>query len=127
VEALKSSLIIALGAALGANARYWFGEWFSTKWSNPIPLHTLLINVSGSLLLGIFMAISVAKGWGNGWKLLVAVGFAGGFTTFSTFSAETMNLIRDGKVAECFAYILLSVLLSAGGCFAGYSLARTLV
>ncbi|MGI8923507.1 MAG: FluC/FEX family fluoride channel [Fimbriimonadales bacterium] len=61
---------------------------YTGKWTPTIPWHTLMINVSGSLVLGAFMALALAKGWGTGWRLLIAVGFAGGFTTFSAFAAE---------------------------------------
>ena len=124
VEALRSSIIIGIGAAVGANARFWFGHWFTGRWSPAIPWHTLIINASGSLVLGLFMAFALAKGWGSGWRLLVAVGFAGGFTTFSAFSAEAVTLIEEGKLGACALYALLSVALSMGACFAGVHFAR---
>ena len=124
MEAFKSSLTIGLGAAVGANARFWFGHWFTGRWTPTIPWHTLIINAFGSLVLGVFMALALAKGWGTGWRLLVAVGFAGGFTTFSAFSAEAMTLLEEAKVGASATYVTLSVSLSIAACFAGLHFAR---
>lgn len=119
-----SSLVIGAGAALGANARFWFGYWWTGRFGSDYPWHTLLINLVGSILLGAFMAFALLKGWGVGWRLFVAVGFAGGFTTFSTFSAEVVNLIEEGRLGSAGSYMLLSVGLSVLGCWAGAHLSR---
>jgi fluoride exporter len=124
MEFLKSSLAVAVGAALGANARYWFSAWFVVRFGSKFPLHTLLINVVGSLILGIFMAVALTRGWGTGPRLIVAVGFAGGFTTFSTFSAEIIRLIEDHRYGLAAVYALASNGLSVGACLLGAHLAR---
>ena len=122
-----SSLAIAGGAAIGANARFWFGHWWTGKYPGDFPWHTLLINATGSLVLGAFMALALARGWGTGWRLFVAVGFAGGFTTFSTFSAEAMDLFEKNKAALAAGYMVSSVAISVLACWAGLHFARVLV
>jgi CrcB protein len=124
VEKITSSLIVGIGAAAGANARFWFTQWFTGRWTPTIPWHTLIINVSGALIVGIFMALALARGWSTGWRLLVAVGFAGGFTTFSTFAAQAVTLMEEDKLGTSLVYALLSVVLSITACFAGVHFTR---
>lgn len=118
------SLAVAGGAAIGANVRYWLSYWFVGKGHAEFPWHTLLINVTGSLALGAIMALALAKGWGHGWRLFAAVGLCGGYTTFSTFSAEVVQLFEDGKLGGAISYIVLSNLGCILACLAGAHLAR---
>lgn len=112
---------------MGANLRFWLGHWWTGRTSAVFPWHTLFINVFGSLVLGAFMAFALAKGWGTGWRLLVAVGFAGGFTTFSTFSAETITLFEESRATLAATYVLASVVASVGACWAGLHFARLIL
>ena len=105
-----------MGGGAGANARYWFGravvEWQTHRFPRlEFPWGTFLINVSGSIILGF-----VAAAWlhhhdpaRRNWYLLLGTGFCGGFTTFSTFSFETFELLQDGKLLAAAAYALGSV------------------
>ncbi len=123
MNAFSQSLLVAAGAAVGANARYWIGV--AAKASTQIwPWPTLLINFLGSIALGVFAALALAKGWSDGWKLLIAVGFCGGFTTFSTFSFEVVDLFLRKEPATAIQYIAASVVLCIAGCWAGVHLAR---
>ena len=80
-------------AALGTNARYWFGRWIAAQhWTEHFPLATFAINVTGSLLLGLLVV--PFRDRLPGWYILLGVGFCGGYTTFSTFALETVELIR---------------------------------
>src|SRR5450432_1244079 len=88
---LSNSLWIALGAAIGANARYWIGYMCNRAGAPEFPWPTLLINVLGSLLLGMFSAAALERGFGWPSRLFFAVGLCGGFTTFSTFSFEVID------------------------------------
>jgi fluoride exporter len=127
MNALTSSLLIALGAAIGGNARFWFGQWWTGRAQSEWPWHTLIVNVIGSMLLGAFIAAAILKGWGTGWRMFVAVGFAGGFTTFSTFSAEMVEHIEKGRIGQAASYALASVVLSVGACFLAAHFTRVLL
>ena len=120
---LLDSAFVGIGAMIGANARYWIG-YFGKSTSVAFPWPTLLINVLGSALLGAFTAAALIKGWGNNHRLFFAVGVCGGFTTFSTFSFETIDLFyrKSWKVAALYA--LLSFALGIGACFLGGHFAR---
>ena len=114
-------LLVALGGAFGAFSRYGLSSLWSThittapSWSG-----TLLINVVGGFLIGVFYALSQQEGatWG-GWSLLLITGFCGGFTTFSTFGLELFHTLSEGQYLSALLYVLLSVFLTllavAGG------------
>jgi len=123
---LLDSVWVALGAAIGANARYWLGYVLSSRGFPDFPWPTLLVNVTGSLALGAFLALTVTHGWGHGSRLFVAVGICGGFTTFSAFSAEMVRLIEERQIAPAMGYFLASNLLSISACLAGAHFARLL-
>jgi CrcB protein len=108
--------LLMLGGGAGANARYWLGRYIA-GWQLrhfdrvEFPWATFVINVAGSVILGF-----VASAWLNhpdparrNWYLLLGTGFCGGFTTFSTFSYETLKLVQDGKTGAAAAYALGSV------------------
>jgi len=108
--------LLTVGGGAGANARYWLGhaiaEWQTHRFPRlEFPWGTFIINVSGSIVLGF-----VATAWLNhpdparrNWYLLIGTGFCGGFTTFSTFSYETLELLQDGKAWAAVTYSLGSV------------------
>jgi CrcB protein len=82
------------------------------------------INILGSLILGAFLSASMAVGLSHQWRLFVAVGLCGGFTTFSAFSADTVTLIEEGAYVPAFLYVLGSCALSIAACFAGAHFVR---
>ncbi|MEW5986241.1 MAG: fluoride efflux transporter CrcB [Chloroflexota bacterium] len=117
--------IIGLGGFLGANVRYWLGLWAAGRWGTGFPYGTLLINVSGSLLLGFFLTLATERLLIHPhWRLLVAVGFLGAFTTFSTFTYESVALLRDGAWLAGLLNMTGSVLLGVVGIVIGSALAR---
>ncbi|NCP86638.1 MAG: fluoride efflux transporter CrcB [Anaerolineae bacterium CG_4_9_14_3_um_filter_57_17] len=92
-------LIISAGAILGANARYWLGGWAAEKFGAAFPYGTLIINVTGSLVLGFFMTLITERFIVDPrWRLFVAIGFLGAYTTFSTYTYESANLILTGQI-----------------------------
>jgi CrcB protein len=122
-------LLVALGGALGSVARYgasglaarWFGETF--------PWGTLLVNVSGSLVIGFFATFTGTEGrWlvSPTIRTLFMVGICGGFTTFSSFSLQTLNLVRDGQWLYAGLNILGSVTLCLLFVWLGHLLASNL-
>ena len=122
-------MLLTLGGGAGANARYWLGhavaEWQLRRFERTeFPWGTFLINVSGSIVLGLVAAV-----WLNhpdparrNWYLLVGTGFCGGFTTFSTFSYETLKLFQDGKPWTAAIYALGSVATGLLGVWAAMKL-----
>lgn len=87
------------------------------------PYATLAVNIIGSFIIGIVFAMSIKDGAiSNNWKLFLATGICGGFTTFSAFSLENMGLLQNGKIGMAFTYIGLSMLLGIGATFLGYLL-----
>lgn len=103
------AVLVGLGGALGSNARYWLGRWVKSQpWAANFAWGTLGINITGSLILGIVAALCRDR-TGPGF-LLFGVGFCGGYTTFSTFSLEVVEMIDRGRVDLAGFYILSSVL-----------------
>src|SRR5579883_2323557 len=122
---------VALGSALGGVARYWCSGFVAERIGEVFPWGTLIVNVSGSLVIGLFAALTEPD---TGWlvpteaRVFVMVGICGGYTTFSSFSLQTLNLLRAGEFLFASANILGSVafcLLAVWlGYLAGAALAR---
>ncbi len=95
---LEKILLISTGAILGANARYWIGDWIAQKWGAAFPYGTLVINLTGSLLIGLFVSLATERFLIDPrWRLLLVVGFLGAYTTFSTYTLESFNLLERGQ------------------------------
>lgn len=111
--------MVGLGGFAGSVLRYLISVGMSPMIPVAgIPWHTLLVNVIGSLLIGLLLAVQVQ----HHWHLLGAVGFCGGFTTFSTFSLELMRMLRAGNYTTAGSYIALSLLLSLAAVALGFYL-----
>ncbi|HEY8601138.1 MAG TPA: fluoride efflux transporter CrcB [Thermomicrobiales bacterium] len=106
----QTYLLIALGGAVGANARFVAASLVASRWGTRLPWGTLLINVTGSFLLGFSLAVPVL-GTGAG-RALLATGFCGGYTTFSTFAFETVVLAEGAERR----FAALNALVSVGLC-----------
>ncbi len=120
-------LWISLGAVLGANARYFLSRWMARHSDPAFPYGTLLINVSGSLLLGFFMVWTTERVLADPrWRLLVAIGFCGSYTTFSSYAFETMAYFEQGHWTLLSANFLANNLLSLAAVLAGAALAQAL-
>lgn len=118
-------LWISLGAVLGANARYLVAVWAVERLGTAFPYGTLLINVSGSFLLGLFLGVLSERTVADpAWRLLLAVGFCASYTTFSTYTFEAIELARGGDWAAAAGYLVGSVLLGLVAVVAGMALAR---
>jgi CrcB protein len=113
-------IVVSLGAALGGGLRYWVSNAAYKIFPSTFPYGTLAVNVIGSFILGILIFMFDEKELITpGVRLFLAVGFCGGFTTFSTFSLETINLLKDSQ----FIPGLLNILLNLFLCLAGVTLA----
>ncbi|MHB8509683.1 MAG: fluoride efflux transporter CrcB [Candidatus Dormibacteria bacterium] len=122
-DALRSSLLISAGAVLGANARYWLGVSLVRLGAGGFPWPTLVVNVTGSVVLGAFVAYTAFRVPGSAApRLLIAVGFCGAYTTFSTFSYETFAYLQERAFALAGGYILASVGACVAGTAMGYAL-----
>lgn len=115
---VKNLLLVGLGGGLGSMLRYAASLLMGAR---SLPVATLSVNIIGSFIIGIVFAISAKdEAFANSWKLFVATGICGGFTTFSAFSVENMGLLQSGKYSLAFAYIALSIVLGIGATFLGY-------
>ena len=116
------SALVLLGSALGGLARFWLGLWALAWWGGAFPWGTLLINVLGSAVIGVAAAALPASA--NEARAFLMVGVCGGFTTFSSFSLQALDLLQAGRAAASFAYVAASVLLCIGATAAGWALGR---
>ena len=122
---LAQTLAVAFGGALGSVARFWVGLWLAPL-SASIPVGTIVINVVGSFAISFFGTLTVAHGRFGAPELariFFMVGICGGFTTFSSFSLQTLDLLRAGAVGRASANIGLSVALCLASVAAGHLLA----
>lgn len=125
VSTMQAILLISAGAALGANARYFLTAWAAARWGAAFPYGTLIINVLGSLGIGLVLGLAAARpGVGPAWQLLLVTGLMGGFTTFSTFSFDTYRLLGQGRPLEAVLNIAASVGLGLLATALGVALAR---
>jgi CrcB protein len=118
---LRELLLVGLGGATGSMLR--FAISFLIR-ANGFPLATLVINITGSFLLGIVIAFSEKNVAADPWKYLLAIGLCGGFTTFSTFSMESLELIKQQQYFLLITYLLTSILFGIAAVWAGHLLMR---
>jgi CrcB protein len=119
---------VTVGSALGGATRYLLGSFVQQRASVDFPVGTLVINVTGSLLLGFLMRYALATpAVTPELRALLTTGFCAGYTTFSTFSYETATLLQDGDYRRVALYVLASVLLSLAAMLAGFDAARRLL
>ena len=123
----KDALWISIGAVLGANLRYAVGRLALKHLSASVPYGTLIVNVTGSFLLGFFMAWTAERVLADPhWRLLFAVGFCGAYTTFSSYSYETFAMLEQGHYGLATVNFAGNNLLCLSGVLAGIALARAL-
>jgi CrcB protein len=118
-------LIVFLGGGIGAALRHGVNLASARIFGLAFPYATLIENVTGSLVMGLLAGYFVAKaGIPQHWRLFMTTGILGGYTTFSTFSLDTALLYERGEIGLALLYVVLSVVLSIGGLFAGLALIR---
>ncbi len=120
-------IAIAAGGALGALARYGMSNGVYALLGRDFPWGTLAVNLLGSFLMGLLFVLFLERlSLGPEWRGAVLIGFLGAFTTFSTFSIETLNLLESGAMLAAFLNMVVSVWLCVLLCWAGIILARSL-
>ncbi|WP_298215179.1 fluoride efflux transporter CrcB [Acidocella sp.] len=121
---MRETLLVALGGAIGSVGRYWLAL-AALPISRALPMGTILINILGSFAIGAFGSLTVSHGRfpaPEPARIFVMVGICGGFTTFSSFSLQTLDLLRAGALGRAMLNIGLSVLLCLGAVAAGFAL-----
>jgi CrcB protein len=117
---IKNFILVGLGGGIGSMLRYAMALMVNTKL---FPYATLAVNIIGSFIIGVVFALSLKEvALSNNWKLFLATGICGGFTTFSAFSLENMGLLQSGKYGMAIIYIGLSVVMGIAATFFGYQL-----
>ena len=116
----KNILLVGLGGGIGSMLRYGASLLFSSRY---FPYTTLAVNIIGSLMIGLVLGMSFKSEYFlTNWKLFLATGICGGFTTFSAFSAENMELLQQGRYSLAIIYIVLSVILGIAAAALGFKL-----
>lgn len=124
---LSNYIWIALGASIGASARYFLSVLIARDFASAFPYGTLLINITGSLILGFFLVFSTERALLDPkWRLLVAVGFCGSYTTFSSYAFESFALMEQGQWLLSGINIVGSNALCLAAVLGGAALARAL-
>lgn len=116
-------MLVMLGGAVGAGLRYGLGAWVQTLSGPSFPWSTFLINVSGSFLIGMVVRLNLGGALSPEARLFLAVGVLGGYTTFSSFSYETLTLVQQGEWLKALLYALGSVVLGFAAVLLAYRLA----
>jgi fluoride exporter len=118
-------LIVFLGGGLGAALRHGINLLSARTLGTAFPYHTLIINVTGSLVMGLIAGYLAFRGDASQhWRLFLMTGILGGYTTFSAFSLDAGLLYERGELGLAALYVLASVVLSIGGLFAGLAIVR---
>ena len=123
---LKKSAYVGIGGCLGANARYWLVAWVTDHLGDALPYGTFIANISGSFFLGLFVTFVTERYFvfDPALHLLIAVGFIGSYTTFSTFKYETFALAVSGSSFRALLNVGLSVIAGLVAVWLGVRLAR---
>jgi len=117
---IRTLLLVGTGGFLGSISRYFVSRFVQNSIPSSFPYGTFFVNIAGCLLIGIIYGLSERSSLLTpGWRLFLAAGFCGGFTTFSTFANENLALLRDGEFFYFFLYTGLSVFLGIAATFLG--------
>ena len=119
-------LWVAIGGALGSVGRYWLSGLIADRFGSTFPWGTIIVNITGCLVIGFFNTLTGTEGrWlmPPAARTFFMIGICGGYTTFSSFSLQTLNLVNDGEWLYAGANILYSVALCLAGVWLGHTLA----
>ena len=122
---IKTILLIGSGGFIGSVSRFLASRFMQNHFPSAFPFGTFFVNISGCFLIGLIYGFSERSTlFTSGWKMFLAVGFCGGFTTFSTFANENLALLRDGEFLHFLLYTGLSVFLGIAATFFGVLLTK---
>lgn len=125
---MKYLVFIALGGAGGAVSRYLLANWVHSLWEGRVPVGTLLVNIIGSFAIGLVYVLIVERSLLHpDWRAVLMVGFLGSFTTFATFSLETIHLLEAGHLWHAAGYALASAVVCVIAAGLAIHLARLLL
>ncbi|RVU40822.1 fluoride efflux transporter CrcB [Rheinheimera riviphila] len=112
VTSLSQYLAIAVGGAIGACLRFAVGEWMLHLFGRAFPFGTLLVNILGSFVIGLLYGLLITEQLApNPWRIFIGIGVLGAFTTFSTFSMDTVLLLQQGAWFKAGANVVLNLVL----------------
>jgi len=124
---VREIALVALGGALGAATRWVLGGWLAERFGPTFPWHTMIINVTGALLLGVLMGASLERGFiSPDWRVFLGTGVLGGYTTFSTLAYESVALFEQGAYGPALFNMFGSGVLGLVAAVAGLAIGRIL-
>ena len=121
---MKLILAIGTGSFMGGILRYMISQFILVRFPSAFPFGTFGVNIIGCFFIGLVFGLADKGSLPSEWKLFLATGLLGGFTTFSAFSNETVVLLRDGQMGYAAAYVASSVLLGLLATFVGFALVK---
>lgn len=124
MDAVAKTFLVGSGGFIGANVRYWLGGFLQSRLGSTFPWQTLIINVTGSLVIGFFLGLLAALDWNPNWRLFFAIGVLGGYTTFSSFAYEAVQLIGQREYGWALFYVEGSAVLTVLGAWLGLVFSR---
>jgi CrcB protein len=120
-------LMVGIGGAFGSVLRFWVGSYIGGRLGSRFPYGTFVVNISGSFLIGLVLAVLAEKSELNTyWLYLLPIGFIGGYTTFSAFEYETFRLFQEGQMLSAVLNVTLSVVVGFVGVWAGTVAGRSI-
>jgi CrcB protein len=124
---LLKYVLVGVGGCLGSILRFWLGSYIGSRMGTRFPYGTLVINITGSFLIGLVFALMTARtSWSPNWRYLIPIGFIGGYTTFSSFEYETLRTIQDGQIGLGFLYVAVSVIVGFVAVWGGVMTGRAI-
>lgn len=123
---MKEYILVAIGSGLGGMMRYATSTWLQKHFENSFPIGTMAVNIIGCLLIGLIGSIAAKGGISAETKLLLTVGMCGGFTTFSTFINENMQLLKSDNLLYFSIYTICSFALGLAAVWAGNEIGKTI-
>ncbi len=122
---LKEFGLVIIGSGAGGGLRHAISVWFQQNSGSVLPLGTLIVNIVGSFLIGL-LAVWLLGTEQQAWRWLLISGFLGGFTTYSAFSLQLLQLLQQGDTARALIYIVMTLVIGLLAVWAGYALGRQL-
>jgi fluoride exporter len=123
----RSIFLVGIGGFVGSVLRYLVSLAFAAWSTSPFPYATFIVNVAGCFMIGVLFALSERGDiLSPEWRIFLTTGFCGGFTTFSTFSYESLRLLQDGELLYLFINVVLSVVLGLAATYLGIILMRSI-